>query len=116
MRCALERCDDVGAAILLPYIDRRREPREGIDDGQHADLLAVEKSVVDEGCRKAGISEATYCGWRKKCGGLMPSEMKRLKQLQEEKLDTQLTSAWPFNSVQLVLSTFHTACTFSKSD
>ena len=35
-------------------------------------------------CRKAGISEATFYGWRKKYAGLMPSEMKRLKQLEEE--------------------------------
>lgn len=26
LRCALERIDDVGTAILLPHIDRRREP------------------------------------------------------------------------------------------
>ena len=30
------------------------------------------------------ISQATYYNWRKKYGGLMPSEMKRLKQLEEE--------------------------------
>jgi putative transposase len=35
-------------------------------------------------CRKVGISEATYYVWRKKFGGLMPSEMRRLKQLEEE--------------------------------
>ena len=35
-------------------------------------------------CRKAGISEATFYIWRKKYGGLLPSEMKRLKQLEEE--------------------------------
>ena len=35
-------------------------------------------------CRKAGISEATFYNWRKKFAGLMPSEMKRLKQLEEE--------------------------------
>ena len=35
-------------------------------------------------CRKAGISEATYYNWRKKYAGLMPSEMKRLRQLEEE--------------------------------
>lgn len=39
---------------------------------------------VGEVCRKAGISEATYYNWRKKYGGLMPSEMKRLKSLEEE--------------------------------
>ena len=31
-----------------------------------------------------GISPATYFNWRKKYDGLMPSEMKRLKQLEEE--------------------------------
>src|SRR6185437_548207 len=45
---------------------------------------AEEGTRVEEVCRKAGISEATYYNWRKKYGGLMPSEMRRLKQLEEE--------------------------------
>ena len=45
---------------------------------------AKEGTPIAEVCRKAGISEATYYNWRKKYGGLMPSEMKRLKQLDEE--------------------------------
>jgi len=45
---------------------------------------AEEGTRIEEVCRKAGISEATYYNWRKKYGGLMPSEMKRLKQLDEE--------------------------------
>jgi len=45
---------------------------------------AEEGTAVAEVCRKAGISEATYYSWRKRYGGLMPSEMKRLKQLEEE--------------------------------
>ena len=39
--------------------------------------------VVDI-CRKAGISQATYFNWKKKYSGLMPSEMKRLRELEEE--------------------------------
>jgi putative transposase len=35
-------------------------------------------------CRKAGISEATFYTWRKRYGGMMPSEVKRLRQLEEE--------------------------------
>jgi putative transposase len=35
-------------------------------------------------CRKAGISEATHYNWRKKYGGLMPSEIKRVRLLEEE--------------------------------
>ncbi len=40
--------------------------------------------AVFEICRKAGISQATYFNWRKKYSGLLPSEMKRLKQLEDE--------------------------------
>jgi putative transposase len=40
--------------------------------------------TIAEVCRKAGISEASIYAWRKKYGGLLPSEMKRLKQLEEE--------------------------------
>ena len=39
---------------------------------------------VEDVCRKAGISQQTYYRWRKKYGGLMPSELKRLKLLEEE--------------------------------
>ena len=48
-------------------------------------LKQVEDGVsVAEVCRKAGIAEATFYNWRKRYGGLMPSEMKRLKLLEEE--------------------------------
>lgn len=36
---------------------------------------------VEEICRKAGISQATYFDWKKKYAGLMPAEMKRLCEL-----------------------------------
>lgn len=39
---------------------------------------------VEDTCRKAGISIQTYYRWRQKYGGLMPSEMKRLRQLEKE--------------------------------
>ena len=39
---------------------------------------------VQEVCRKAGVSQQTYYRWRKKYGGLMPSELRRLKLLEEE--------------------------------
>jgi putative transposase len=45
---------------------------------------AEEGTAIGEVCRKAGISEATFYNWRKKYGGLLPSEMKRLKQLEDE--------------------------------
>ncbi|MEY4966565.1 MAG: hypothetical protein RL274_2148 [Pseudomonadota bacterium] len=39
--------------------------------------------VVDI-CRKAGISQATYFNWKKKYDGLLPNEMRRLKQFEYE--------------------------------
>ncbi len=40
--------------------------------------------AVEEVCRKAGVAQQTYYRWRKKYGGLMPSEVRRLKLLEEE--------------------------------
>lgn len=45
---------------------------------------AEEGTAIGEVCRSAGISEATFYNWRKKYGGLLPSEMKRLKLMEEE--------------------------------
>jgi putative transposase len=45
---------------------------------------AEDGAAVAEVCRKAGISQATYFNWKKKYAGLMPSEMRRLRQLEEE--------------------------------
>ena len=44
---------------------------------------AEEGTAVAEVCRKAGISEATFYVWRKKYGNLVPTEMKRLRQLED---------------------------------
>ena len=39
---------------------------------------------VTELCRRQGISDATFYTWRSKYGGLEISEMRRLRQLEEE--------------------------------
>ncbi len=41
-------------------------------------------TTVDEVCRKMGICEATFYLWRKKHQNLGPSEVRRLRQLEEE--------------------------------
>jgi putative transposase len=35
-------------------------------------------------CRECGISEATYSNWKSKYGGMDPSDIKRLKELEDE--------------------------------
>jgi putative transposase len=39
---------------------------------------------VEEVCRKMGISDATFYNWKKKYGGVGVSELRRLRQLEEE--------------------------------
>ena len=55
-------------------------------DAQKAFILkqGADGVPVAEICRRAGISQATYFNWKKKYAGLLPTEMKRLKQLEDE--------------------------------
>ena len=52
-------------------------------------IIAVLKEAeagakVTELCRRHGISDAAFYTWRKKYGGLEVSEMRRLRQLEDE--------------------------------
>ena len=52
--------------------------------GNHVRRLARRFKSKTVLCRKAGISQATYFDCKKKHDGLLPTEMKRLKQLEDE--------------------------------
>ena len=60
--------------------------RSRFSDQQIAFALQQAESgtTVGEICRKLGISEQTFYRWKKRFGGLMPSEVRRLKQTEEE--------------------------------
>ncbi|HEV2718364.1 MAG TPA: IS3 family transposase [Terriglobales bacterium] len=55
-------------------------------DAQKAFILkqGADGVPVADICRKAGISQATYFNWKNKYDGLLPTEMRRLKQLEDE--------------------------------
>lgn len=55
-------------------------------DAQKAFIIkqAEDGTPVAELCRKAGSSSATFFNWKKKYAGLMPSEMKRLREFEQE--------------------------------
>lgn len=55
-------------------------------DAQKAFVIkqGEEGTPVAEICRKVGISQATYFNWKKKYAGLMPSEMRRMRELEDE--------------------------------
>lgn len=57
-----------------------------LTDAQKAFIIkqGEEGTPVAELCRKGGISQATYFNWKKKYAGMMPSAMKRLRELEQE--------------------------------
>jgi putative transposase len=55
-------------------------------DAQKAFILkqGADGMPVADICRKVGISQATYFNWKKKYDGLLPTEVRRLRQLEDE--------------------------------
>ena len=55
-------------------------------DGQIVAALKEHESGISASdiCRRLGISSATFYNWKKKFGGLGMTEMRKLKQLEEE--------------------------------
>ncbi|EBT2498001.1 TPA: transposase, partial [Salmonella enterica subsp. enterica serovar Muenchen] len=52
-------------------------------------IIAVIKSVgagraVKDVCREVGISEATWYNWKSKYGGMVASDIKKIKELEDE--------------------------------
>ena len=47
-------------------------------------LHQAERTSPEDVKRHLGISQATFYRWKSKYGGLLPSEVKRLKMLEEE--------------------------------
>lgn len=55
-------------------------------DAQKAFIIkqGEEGTPIAEVCRKAGISQATYFNWKKKYAGMLPTDMKKLRELEDE--------------------------------
>ena len=55
-------------------------------DAQKAFVIkqGEEGTPVAEVCRKTGVSQAIYFNWKKKSVGLPPSEMRRLRELEDD--------------------------------
>jgi putative transposase len=65
-------------------------------DAQKAFIIrqGEDGTPVEEICRKAGISQATYFNWKKKYAGMMPSEMRRLRSHRQQGADLATESHW----------------------
>lgn len=62
------------------------DEEDQVSEAQIAFVLkqSEDGASIGEVCPQVGISESTYYNWRKKYAGLIPSEMKRPRQLEEE--------------------------------
>jgi transposase-like protein len=59
-------------------------PEQIISKLREAELLLNEGRKVPEVCRTLGVTENTYCRWRKKYGGMQVAQARQLKDLQKE--------------------------------
>jgi putative transposase len=67
----------------MGWQERKTMKDSKFSDAQKAFILkqGADGIPVAEICRRPEISQATYFNWKKKYEGLLPAEMRRLKQL-----------------------------------
>ena len=67
-------------------MERNREKASNFSDAQKAFIIrrGEDGTPVAETCRRAGISQATSFHWKQRYAGLLPSEIRRLKQLEDK--------------------------------
>jgi putative transposase len=63
---------------------KRYRPEEIIAKLREAEVLLGQGRKVPEVVKHLGISEVSYCRWRKEYGGLSVSQARRLKDLERE--------------------------------
>ena len=63
---------------------RRHKPEEVVAKLRQVDVLTAQGSTVADAVRRIGVTEFTYYRWRKEFGGLQTSQVKRIKDLEQE--------------------------------
>ena len=59
-------------------------PEQIIGKLREAEVLLSQEATVAEASKKIGVTEQTYCRWRKEYGGMRIEQAKRLKDLEKE--------------------------------
>ena len=63
---------------------KRHRPEEIISKLREADILIGQGHTVAQAIKSIGITEVTYYRWRQEYGGMSRSQVKRLKDLEQE--------------------------------
>ena len=70
---------------------KRYSVEQVINKLRQADVLLAQRVSAGDVFRQLGISEQTYCRWRREYGGLKMDQARRLKELEQE--NTRLKKA-----------------------
>ena len=65
-------------------VGKREKPEDIVLKLRQIEVPRGQSLPIADAVRQAGISQQTYYRWRKRYGGLMPSEVKRVKMLEDE--------------------------------
>jgi len=65
---------------------RHYRPEENISKLREVEVLLAEGTTVAEAAKTSRVTEQTYYRWRKEYGGMKISQLKRLKELEQENL------------------------------
>jgi putative transposase len=63
---------------------KRHKPEEVVAKLRQVDVLTAQGSTVADAVRQIGVTEFTSYRWRKEFGGLQTSQVKRIKDLEQE--------------------------------
>ena len=63
---------------------KRHKPEEVVAKLRQVDVLTARGSTVADAVRQIGVTEFTYYRWRKEFGGLQTSQVRRIKDLEQE--------------------------------
>jgi transposase-like protein len=63
---------------------KRYSPEQIISKLREAEVALAKGQTTTQVCKKVGITENTYCRWRREYGGLRVDQARRLKELERE--------------------------------
>ena len=63
---------------------KRHKPEEIVVKLRQVDVLTSQGSTVADAIRQIEVTEITYYRWRKEFGGLQTSQVRRIKDLEQE--------------------------------
>ena len=63
---------------------KKHKPKEIVAKLRQVEVLVSQGQSVAEAVRSIGVTQVTYCRWRKEFGGLKTDYGKRLKELEKE--------------------------------